>query len=291
MFESVNEVRSPWTLRGNQKASGRHIHYLVDHRFRCSHPRESASAGRPSRRRPGVNSASLKVIYLWFMEGSARRGSRKFLGFSATRRKELSAGHNGQVAISFTRRIPRPSVPHDEGKKNRVGRSPSSSKGGKENLAGCCELGEFSRMRRLLAAVSTAVEFPLGGGFVMKNLIRREKPELFSTEYFRRGKYFTSMSLFILRRPLIFLSFEGTLFSHASHQLMRRWETCDAGVPSSMQALTPVRLIRRYKRNLSKSTYLLARFRAARYVPLGRVRLRNPAVKYSWRWYSRLPAA
>lgn len=35
-------------------------------------------------------------------------GSRKFLGFSATRRKELSAGHNGQAVISFTRRIPPP---------------------------------------------------------------------------------------------------------------------------------------------------------------------------------------
>lgn len=37
-----------------------------------SYPRESADVGRPSRRRPGVNSASLKVIYLWFMEERAR---------------------------------------------------------------------------------------------------------------------------------------------------------------------------------------------------------------------------
>jgi len=128
---------------GNQKGSGRHIHYLVDHRFRRSHPRESAGVGRPSRRRPGVNSASLKVIYLWFMEERARYGSRKFLGFSATRRKELSAGHNGQAVISFTRRIPRPSVLYED--KKNVGRLLRLWT--RKKYRGCCELGGFLGQR------------------------------------------------------------------------------------------------------------------------------------------------
>lgn len=57
----------------------------MDHRFRRSYPRESADVGRPSRRRPGVNSASLKVIYLWFMEERARYAEAE--SFSASRRR------------------------------------------------------------------------------------------------------------------------------------------------------------------------------------------------------------
>jgi len=61
----------------SRKASARHIHYLANHRFRQCRPRESAGVARPSRRRSGVNSASLKVIYLWFMEGRARHRKPK----------------------------------------------------------------------------------------------------------------------------------------------------------------------------------------------------------------------
>lgn len=107
------------------------------------------------------------------MEERARYGSRKFLGFSATRRKELSAGHNGQAVISFTRRIPRPSVLHEDKKKCR----PPSSPLGKEKIS------RLLRARRIFRAETLetearrcrddAVEFSRRQKFVMKNLIRR----------------------------------------------------------------------------------------------------------------------
>jgi hypothetical protein len=141
------------------------------------------------------------------MEERARYGSRKFLSFSATRRKELSVGHNGQVAISFTRRIPRPSVPYED--KKNVGRLPSPSAKKEKNIASYCELGGFSRTEAAgngNAAVETMrLNFHSGE-------VRNEKfnslrePELFATEYFCRSKHFTllSTSLFIFRQSLIF---------------------------------------------------------------------------------------
>lgn len=92
--------------------------------LRCS--RGTATLVRwQAQRRPGVNSVSLKVIYLWFMEEEDGAGSRKFLGSSAARRKELSVGHNGQLAISFTRRILRPFVPRPDPTKDRTMAVPS----------------------------------------------------------------------------------------------------------------------------------------------------------------------
>lgn len=59
------------------------------------------------------------------MEEEDGAGSRKFLGSSAARRKELSVGHNGQLAISFTRRILRPFVPRPDPTEGRTMAVPS----------------------------------------------------------------------------------------------------------------------------------------------------------------------
>jgi len=156
------------------------------------------------------------------MEERARYGSRKFLSFSATRRKELSVGHNGQVAISFTRRIPRPSVLHED--KKNIGRFPSSSVRKEKNIVSCCELGGFSRTeaaRNGSARRRDVVEFSPGREVRNEKFNSPREPELFSTEYFRRSKHFTLPS----SRRCSFSTFDifhlKTLSSHASDQLMR----------------------------------------------------------------------
>lgn len=145
------------------------------------------------------------------------RGSRKFLGFSATRRKELSVGHNGQAVISFTRRIPRPSVLQED--KKNVG-CLFLAFGRRKNIAASASSADFqsramlemetpsSRWLQLRMQLNFFFFFLQREKFVMKNLIRRENGrELFATKYFcYAGKIFYLLLHISVFSPLFDIS-------------------------------------------------------------------------------------
>lgn len=120
-------------LRGGEGNSRRRIHYPHGPSISQDFPGDPrlCSFALAYLGRSGVNSASLKVIYLWFMgrwRGKKLASPRKAESFSAPRRpagKNYRWGNNGQLVISFTRRVHWPFVPradHRKGGRDKISR-------------------------------------------------------------------------------------------------------------------------------------------------------------------------